>query len=122
MNRITKLLRVALPVIAASLLAGPAMASEGDPYRLATADFFTCEKPVWPAAALAEGRQGKVTLMFEIDADGKILRSKVANSSGHADLDEAALEGISKCAFNPGMHDGKPIKSVMRVQYVWTLK
>jgi TonB family protein len=122
MIRITTLIRAALPVLAATLFAAPAMAHESDNDKVATADFFSCEKPVWPQAALSEGRTGTVTLMYEIDADGKVLRSMVAKSSGHADLDEAAREGIAKCKFNPGMHDGKPVLSTMRMQYVWTLK
>lgn len=111
-------------LIAALLLASPVMAADddGNNIKVATADFFSCAKPVWPAAALAEQRQGTVTLKFEISADGKVLRSAVEKSSGHADLDEAAREGIAKCMFNPGMNNGKPVLSAMQMQYVWTLK
>lgn len=110
-------------LIAALLLATPAIANNDDSHvKVATADFFSCAKPVWPPADLAAGNQGKVTLRFEIDADGKILQSKVEKSSGHPGLDQAALEGISKCKFNPGMADGKPVRSGMQMQYVWTLK
>ena len=110
-------------LIAALLLAAPAMANNnGSNVKVATADFFSCSKPVWPAADLAAGHQGTVTLTFEIDANGKVLRSKVDNSSGHPALDQAALEGISKCKFNPGMADGKPVRSGMHMRYVWTLK
>lgn len=122
MNRTTTLLRAAVSAIAALAFAAPALAHEESDIQPARADFFSCDKPVWPEAALAERRVGAVTLMFEIDPDGKVLRSKVAKSSGHDDLDEAAREGISKCSFKPGMKDGKPVQSGMRMQYVWTLK
>jgi bla regulator protein BlaR1 len=121
MTTTTTLFRAAVPAIAALMFAAPASAHEEGNITVATADFFSCAKPIWPAAALAEKRTGKVTLMFEIDAEGRVLRSMVANSSGHADLDEAAREGISKCAFKPGTRDGKPVTSGMRMQYVWTL-
>ena len=108
---------------AALLLAAPAMASDAaSDISVARADFFSCSKPVWPAAALAAGRQGTVTLVFEIDTDGKVLRSKIEKSSGHSDLDEAAREGIAKCSFTPGMDNGKPVRSAMQMSYVWTLK
>ena len=110
-------------LFAALLLAAPAMANDqGSNVKVATADFFSCSKPVWPAADLAAGHQGTVTLKFEIDADGTVLRSKVENSSGYPALDQAALEGISKCKFKPGMADGKPVLSGMQMKYVWTLK
>ncbi|MBC7684472.1 MAG: energy transducer TonB, partial [Bdellovibrionales bacterium] len=48
--------------------------------------------------------------------------SAVEKSSGHSDLDEAAREGISKCTFNPGMANGKPVRSAMQMKYIWTLK
>lgn len=122
MIRTTTLLRAAVPALAALLFAAPASAHDDGTDTVAVADFFSCDKPVWPQAAIAEGRTGTVTLMFEISAEGKVLRSMVAKSSGHADLDEAAREGISKCAFKPGTHDGKPATTGMRIQYVWTLK
>ena len=110
-------------LIAALLLVGPVMAADNaNKIQVATADFFTCAKPVWPPADLAAGNQGSVTLKFEVDADGKVLRSMVAKSSGHPALDEAAREGIAKCTFIPGTLNGQPVKSAMQMQYVWTLK
>lgn len=118
----TTLFRAALPAMAAFMFASPAAASTDGDITFATANFASCSKPDWPQAALREGRQGAVTLMFEVDADGKVLGSQVAKSSGHADLDEAAREGISKCSFKPGMKDGKAVRSGMHIQYVWKLK
>lgn len=120
MKHSTVLTRAVLPMLAALMLSSPAMA-HADP-SVATADFASCDKPVWPEAALAEKRTGTVTLGFDVDEAGKILGSQVIRSSGHRDLDEAAQVGISKCTFKPGMKDGQPVKSSMRMQYVWTLK
>ncbi|MFP5391731.1 MAG: M56 family metallopeptidase [Gammaproteobacteria bacterium] len=90
--------------------------------RPAVADFDSCSKPVWPAAALSEQRTGTVTLGFTIGPDGRVVDSEVRRSSGHPDLDEAAREGISKCRFKPGIRNGKPFESKMQMQYVWTLQ
>lgn len=88
----------------------------------ALADFSTCAKPVWPEASLKAEETGTVTLGFLIDVDGKVVDSKVKKSSGHPALDKAAQVGIEKCTFKPETVNGKPVKSWMRMQYVWTLK
>lgn len=88
----------------------------------AMANFRSCKKPVWPAAALSERRTGTVTLGFKIGVDGKVEESRVNRSSGHRDLDEAARKGIELCSFEPAIKDGKPVAEWMRMQYVWTLK
>ena len=123
MKRINQQLCAAGVTLATAIFSGPAMAgaNEGE-MTVARADFFSCAKPVWPAAAHAEGRVGTVTLLYEIDAGGKVVRSRVEKSSGHADLDEAAREGIAKCSFFPGTENGKPIQSTMQMKYVWVLK
>ena len=123
MKQIKKILCAAGVALATSMFAAPVMAAGNDgEMSIARADLFSCSKPVWPAAAQAEGRQGMVTLVYEINAAGKVLRSRVEKSSGHADLDEAAREGIAKCPFFPGTDNGKPVQSAMQIKYVWTLK
>lgn len=86
------------------------------------ADFNSCKKPLWPAASLAAGHTGAVTLSFKIDEDGKVTGSRLKKSSGHPLLDEAARTGIALCRFKPGSVDGKPQASWMNMQYVWMLK
>lgn len=88
----------------------------------ARVDFQSCMKPMYPEAALAQKREGRVTISYLVGADGKTQDSKVIVSSGHADLDESARWAISKCRFTPASKDGKDVASWQPVQYVWTLK
>lgn len=88
----------------------------------ASADFSTCAKPDWPKASLRNEETGTVTLSFLIGVDGRVADSKIMKSSGFRDLDKAALNGIGKCRFKPGMTDGKPEQAWMQMQYVWTLE
>jgi protein TonB len=88
----------------------------------AVADFSTCAKPEWPKSSLRNEETGTVTLSFLIAADGRVADSKVVKSSGFRDLDKAAVNGISKCRFKPGLTDGKPTEAWMQMQYVWTLE
>jgi bla regulator protein blaR1 len=140
MDRITRLLRpaarrtgpatiaTALPALAlaGACLAGLAHANADVPVekpdQRAVVDFSSCAKPVWPAAALAAQQTGAVTLRFLIERDGSVAESQVNKSSGHASLDEAARTGIAKCHFKPAQSGGKPVKSWVKMQYVWTLE
>jgi protein TonB len=100
-----------------------APAANPNPVRIAAvADFNTCAKPEWPKASLRNEETGVVTLSFLIGEDGRVADSKIVKSSGFRDLDKAAVVGISKCRFKPGMNDGKPEKAWMQMQYVWTLE
>jgi bla regulator protein BlaR1 len=86
----------------------------------AVADFSSCKKPIWPQDSHKAGHTGTVTLGFLVGADGKVKDSTVKMSSGHAPLDEAAREGITKCSFKPGTVNGKPVEAWMQMQYIWT--
>ncbi|NHZ79284.1 TonB family protein [Massilia sp. CCM 8695] len=85
-------------------------------------DFSSCAKPVWPAASFKAQHTGTVTLAFKVGANGRVAGSRIASSSGHALLDEAARTGIMKCRFKPGTENGKPMPAWMNMKYVWMLK
>jgi TonB family protein len=60
----------------------------------------------YPSAALREARTGKVALTVSVGADGMVTSCSVAGSSGHADLDEAACQGMQRYArFEPAQDD-----------------
>lgn len=86
-----------------------------------TAIFGSCDKPHYPAADLAARHTGTVQLEFDVDADGKVLASRVRRSSGYASLDETARLEIAKCSFMPGMAGGKPVPALAHIRYVWRL-
>ena len=50
----------------------------------------------YPSTARRDGVEGTVTVLFTIQADGRITGAKVAAGSGSALLDEAALETLSR--------------------------
>lgn len=79
----------------------------------------SCSKPEWPAGAVEAGKTGTVTMAFLIGTDGKVGKSRIIKSSGHADLDDAARTSLAKCTFRPGTRDGEPAEAWLQVQYVW---
>lgn len=48
----------------------------------------------YPPEAIARGIQGETILMLRYRADGTLLDAKIARSSGHAILDQAALRAV----------------------------
>jgi TonB family protein len=50
----------------------------------------------YPASLRAEGIQGKVTLMALLHEDGRLSHVKVAKSSGNLELDQVAVEDVTK--------------------------
>ena len=81
----------------------------------------SCEPPAYPAASRRLGESGAVVLNFLINAEGKVVESRIDSSSGVERLDEAARRALALCKFTPGTVDGKPEQSWHKLRYVWQL-
>jgi len=92
-----------------------------DIFIAAVVDAKSCAKPDYPNNSLRNGDIGVVTLELLIGLDGKVTESKIANSSGHRELDKAAVAGLSLCKFKPATLNGQPQKSWAKLQYAWNL-
>ena len=82
----------------------------------------SCEKPAYPSASKRLEEEGTVQLKFLVDVNGKVIESVVEKSSGFRRLDEAAREGLSKCAFKPPIKDGVALQSWASMKYTWRLE
>lgn len=124
--------KAAIPVLGFALagLAGcaqtppssPVMAKADSTVNIPIAKFDSCERPKYPAEALARDIQGTVTLGFLVSAQGAVLDTTLRKSSGDTSLDEAARTALAKCTFSPGTVNGKPTEQWTEVQYVWVSK
>ena len=82
----------------------------------------TCTPPEYPQAAEDMEQTGTTIMQFLIGTNGAVVSSRVAASSGHASLDDAALRALSACKFKPAMgSDGQPQEAWTRMRYVWQL-
>lgn len=81
-----------------------------------------CRPPEYPAASRRSGESGAVVLRFDVDADGRVIDNDVESTSGYPRLDQAAKNALALCRFTPGTVDGKPVRAVAHLQYVWTLR
>jgi len=56
----------------------------------------------YPPQAVAMGLEGEVILLLSLTESGQLVSATVARSSGHAILDQAALDAASKIGALPG--------------------
>jgi TonB family protein len=66
---------------------------------------------VYPAELYRQGIEGTVTLrLFVNDKGGVVAESTtVAESSGYAEFDSAAVAGVPRMRFAPAQRDGRPV-------------
>lgn len=85
-------------------------------------DANACERPEYPINELTRGIEGTTVLQFLVGANGKVMDSKIARSSGSPALDRAALTGLMRCPFKAATADGKAEAAWTKVQYVWRIE
>lgn len=109
--------QLSLPVLA------EASAEKGKPSRdMLAASLQSCPKPVWPAESLRNGEEGAVVLAYLIGMDGRVIESRVEQSSGHPLLDLAAQDGLAKCLFASPETFGRHEPTWTKMSYLWTLE
>lgn len=80
-------------------------------------------QPSYPAKARRAGIEGTARVSFKIDSNGNVIAPRVTRSSGDADLDAAAVKGVSRWRFSPAINKlGQPIASSTSVNIVFKLK
>lgn len=77
----------------------------------------------YPTAALREERSGTVGFQLEISATGEVIACNISESSGQADLDEAACSALMRRArFNPAQDaSGEPVRSSFINRVRWEI-
>lgn len=71
--------------------------------------------PIYPENARRRGQQGHVVLHVDVSADGVPSAVTVAESSGYASLDAAALTAVQQWRFVPATRGGVPVPAVAEV-------
>lgn len=69
--------------------------------------------PVFPYSLRSQISEGKVTLEFIVDSNGDVVAPDVTASTHHG-LDEAAIVGVLKWKFRPGMKAGRKVNTRVR--------
>lgn len=76
--------------------------------------------PVFPYSLRSQISEGKVTLEFIVDSNGDVVAPDVTASSHHG-LDEAAIVGVLKWKFRPGMKAGRKVNTRVRQVITFTV-
>ena len=66
-------------------------------------------RPAYPEAARRTGIEGTTSLNVRILEDGSVGEVIVAQSAGHAGLDQAAIDAVQRWRFEPARHGGHPV-------------
>jgi protein TonB len=102
--------------VAASLLlclaAGGARAADAAPKL----DTQQCEKPDFPTRWHNEGDGGNVVVAFLVGANGKVIESKIVESSGSQRVDRASAKAGERCTFGP-----VAAPTWAKVRYTWVV-
>ena len=72
----------------------------------------------YPAAMLARGLRGAVTLQLVVEVDGSVGKVHVVESAG-PDFDAAAIEAAKLLRFAPATQAGKPVRVAIRFRYAF---
>jgi len=97
-DRIRNLLRGNSPNSNPSTDTTPQSPEPAQPQRV---QCIRCDKPQYPTEARNRGLQGQARVAVDVDANGNVINVRIINSSGHAELDEAAVRQARQWKFTP---------------------
>jgi protein TonB len=72
------------------------------------------ESPSYPREMRGKKTEGLVTLVFVVDATGKVKNPRVEDSS-HAAFESPALNAVKRWKFEPGLRAGQRVASKIRI-------
>lgn len=99
---------------------GPWPESVPEVFRWDTApELVSYAAPVYPRAALMDGRKGKVRVKFAIDEQGRVLTALPAED-GDPDLMQAAIAAVETFRFKPARREWKPCGAILNMEFNFT--
>jgi TonB family protein len=79
------------------------------------------QQPPHPLLARSRGQEGTVVLELFVTETGEVAQVRVAESSGHAELDLAAMQVTERWRLTPGAVDGTPVCMWAKFAVVFSL-
>ena len=78
--------------------------------------------PVYPRSARRKGHEGCVTVEILVEEDGHVSEAGIVSSSGHAELDSAALGVVRTARFAPATENGVAVRGRLRLPFNFKLE
>jgi len=76
--------------------------------------------PVYPYEAKQAGLEGWVKVIFIVDETGAVRNARI-DSSSHREFESAALDAVRLWRFQPGVKDGKNVRTRMLLPFKFNL-
>ncbi len=78
--------------------------------------------PSYPRTARRRGHEGSVSVEIVVSEDGGVENAKIVASSGHPELDKAALDAVRTASFAPATEDGANVQGRLRLTFEFKLQ
>lgn len=101
------------PVEALAVDEDPEPATESGGSAEVLASIIMGLPPAYPKLAIRMGWEGSAVCSIEIDANGRVIKASIQESSGYAALDEAALKALRGWKFRAGSVEGQPARTTI---------
>lgn len=104
----------------------PPAAAPAPPQPVAAGDLSSsmihAPSPRYPIEARRKREQGTVLLAVLLGTDGNVAEIRVARSSGHSRLDQAALNAVRRWRWSPTIRNGEPVqvRGTVEIPFVLT--
>jgi protein TonB len=98
-----------LPVPAVAAVSPPEPAPVPVTPPVLDADYLENPPPIYPVLSRRLGEQGRVVLRVLVDPAGRAQEIQVRGSSGHARLDDAALQAVRRWKFLPARRGAEAV-------------
>lgn len=110
-----------LPFALFLLFVSPLAASTADNSAVQPAQPVTTVAPKYPYLQRRAEAPAEVTVVFTVDAAGKVARADVTRSTNR-DFNEATLDAIKRWNFVPAIKDGKPVATRLEQTFVFSVR
>lgn len=78
--------------------------------------------PKYPRSARRKGHEGAVTVAVAVAENGEVAQANVVSSSGHQELDAAALGAVRTAKFAPATENGTAVSGQLRLTIEFRLE
>lgn len=109
-----------LPLALVLLVVSPLAASPADRATVQPAQPVTTVAPKYPYLERRAEAAAEVTVVFTVDAAGKVGRADVVLTS-NSDFNKATLAAIKQWTFVPARKDGKPVEARLQQTFVFSV-
>jgi periplasmic protein TonB len=75
----------------------------------------------YPDIARKNRWEGRAIVLHQINESGELENISVEKSSGHTELDDAALAAFRNVRFEPAIKDGKPVLGTIRYPITFSM-